>query len=139
VTGRPKTTGADIDRWLASAEEVFETTGAELRRLTRVQTATAVGVAAVLIGAVAIALRLDGGSGVVTVTTAVFATLGGGSGALGWSQTRRQDVRRRRREMQSLVDDVREVYPIVARREQWDRDRYQSVRARLARFPIEAE
>lgn len=139
MTSRPKTTGEDIDRWLTSAEAVLDATSAELQRLSRLQTSFSIVATVVLIGAVGLAVRLGRGADIVAVTVAMLFAIGGGSSLLRFSSIRRKDVQRRRREMQSMVDDVREVYPIVARREEWSQDRYRSVRARLARFPVVAE
>jgi len=136
VTGRPRTTGADLDRWLAAAEAVLEVTDREARQVARRTSVLSLVAATTLTVAVAGAVQLPGALDVTVAATALLGTLAGVSRVLLWSSGRRNDIRQRRQSMLSTVDDVREVLPIVARREQWDAARYESVRARLARFPV---
>lgn len=136
MTGRPKTTGVDLERWLAAAEAVLEATDRESRHVTRRTSVLLLVAATVLTVAVAGAVQLPDGLDITVAVTTLFGTLAGVSRVLLWSSARRNDIRQRRQSMLSRVDDVREVLPIVARREQWAAARYESVRARLARFPV---
>jgi predicted signal transduction protein with EAL and GGDEF domain len=136
VTGRPRTTGADLDRWLTAAETILEVADRETRQVARRTSGLFLLAATVLTVAVAVAVRLPAPLDVTVVVIALLGTLAVVSRVLLWWSERRNDIRLRRRSTLSTVDDVREVLPIVARREQWDAARYDSVRARLARFPI---
>ncbi len=136
MTSRPRTTGTDLDQWLTTAEAVLEATDREARRVARWSRALFLVAAMVLTVAVAGAVRLPGALDVAVAATALLGTLAVVSRVLLWSSEQRNNIRQRRHSMLSMVDDVREVLPIVARRERWDAARHESVRARLARFPV---
>jgi hypothetical protein len=136
MSGIRRTTRADVERALVGAEAQL----ARTQRRRRMLATTTLILSLVAAVGVAAAVALARGAEAALSSSVIVAAASLASFAIGLMVVARlrREVTAQERRMIEVVDWVREVFPLAAKRDDWTVAETESVRQRVARFPIVA-
>jgi hypothetical protein len=134
VSAPKHTTHADVELALVGAENLLR--GTRQRRRLLLFARIVLIVVAMLAAAVAVARAAESREAFPSAAVVAAAFLVSLVVALAVVSQLRRRVTAQEREMVKSVNWVREVFPLVAEREKWSAPQRESVRQRVAQFPI---